>query len=558
MLRRLTLQDFGLIARAEIELSPGLTVFTGETGSGKTMVLGAIAFVLGERAGGDVVRRGAKRAIVTLTIEPSQVLQQRLEEDGFAADPGEDTVLTREMSENGKSALRLNARPVTAGYVRELAGGIADIIGQHEAQRLLASHYHTEILDAFGGPDVSKALGAVRDAHAAHATALGDLRALQELESKAQAEFEFAQFAHDEIAAAAPQPGEDVSLNERRRYLENIERITAALRGAHEALAGENGASDSLGAAVTAFSGIASISSDLDAMSQSAHALQNEAGELAVRISRELDSTEFDAAELETINARLDVLERLVKKYGGSIEAVLDSQRRYADAVEAYATRDERRAAAQRAVDDAFAALQSAAAALTALRTKTAKRIRDAVQAELPDLALPAGSFSAQLVALPEIAAGGAEIAEFHFSANAGEAQRPLAKVASGGELSRVLLALMVSVADARERVALIFDEIDAGIGGATASAVASRLARLAKATQVIVVTHLAQIASYGGRHFVLEKDEKAGTTLIALREASARSERAQELARMLSGERAGVALEHAEELLKAAAGSAV
>ena len=555
MLRRLTIEDFGLIARAEIELSPGLTVFTGETGSGKTMVLGAIAFVLGERAGADVVRRGAKRANVALTIEPSAALQRRLAEDGFSADPDEDAVLNREMTEAGKSSLRLNGRPVTAGYVRELAAGIADLIGQHEAQRLLASTYHTEILDAFGGADIAGALAGVRDAHATHATALAELRALNELESKAQAEFEFAQFAFQEISAASPEAGEDVRLNERRRYLENIERITAALHAAHEALAGENGANDSLGTAATCFSAIASISSELDAMSESAHALQNEAGELAVRISRELDRTEFDAAELETINTRLDVLDRLMKKYGGSIEAVLESQRRYAEATEAFATRDERRAAAQRDADEAAASLKGAAAALTVLRNRTAERIRAAVQAELPDLALPAGSFSARLVALAEVSPAGAEIAEFHFSANAGEAERPLAKVASGGELSRVLLALIVSVTGSRERVGLIFDEIDAGIGGATATAVANRLARLAKATQVIVVTHLAQIASHGARHFILEKDEKNGTTLIALHEASARSERAQELARMLSGERAGVALKHAEELLKAAAG---
>ena len=555
MLRRLTIEDFGLIARAEIELSPGLTVFSGETGSGKTMVLGAIAFVLGERAGADVVRRGAKRASVTLTIEPSGALQRQLAEDGFAADPDEDAVLSREMSDAGKSALRLNGRPVTAGYVRELAAAIADLIGQHEAQRLLASNYHTEILDAFGGAETGAALARVRDAHAAYMGALAELRALQELESKAQAEFEFAQFAFAEMSAASPEAGEDVRLNERRRYLENIERITSALQGAHEALAGENAANDSLGAAATAFSAIASISSDLDAMSEAAHALQNEAGELALRISRELDRTEFDAAELETINARLDVLDRLVKKYGGSIEAVLESQQRYAQASDAFATRDERRAAVQRTAGETAAALQSAAAELTVLRAAAAQRIRDAVEAELPDLALPGGSFSARLVPLAEIAPGGAEVAEFHFSANAGEAERPLAKVASGGELSRVLLALIVSVKDSRERVALIFDEIDAGIGGATASAVATRLARLAKGAQVIVVTHLAQIASHGGRHFILEKDQKEGATLISVREASARADRARELARMLSGERAGVALKHAEELLKAAAG---
>lgn len=555
MLRALAIEDFGLIARAQIELAPGLTVFTGETGSGKTMVLGAIAFVLGERAGADIVRRGAKRANVALTFEPPPALRQRLEEDGFPIDADEDAVLTREMTDAGKSTLRLNGRPTTAGYVRDIAGSIGDIIGQHEAQRLLAPVYHAEILDDFGGAELRAVAERVREAHAAHAAAVAELRALTELETKAQAEFEFAQYALDEIRGAAPQTGEADRLNERRRYLENIERITSGLQTAHEALAGEGGANDALGTAAVAFSGIGAISAELDAMSEAAHALQNEATELAVRISRELDGTEFDAAELESINARLDVLDRLVKKYGGSIEAVLEAQQRYAQLVEAFATRDERRAALHATVDSAEKTLKAQAAALTALRAKTAKRVKSAVEAELPELALPAATFAAKLIPLPSIAPEGAETIEFSFSANAGEPQRPLAKVASGGELSRVLLALIVSVMEGRDRGALVFDEIDAGVGGATANAVANRLARLGKMTQVIVVTHLAQIASFGQRHFVLEKDERGGATIIAVTEVAGRSARAQELARMLSGEREGVALEHAKELLRTAAG---
>lgn len=555
MLRRLSIEDFGLIERAQIDLAADLTIFTGETGSGKTMVLGAIAFVLGERAAADMVRRGAKRALVTLTFEPSAALRQRLEDDGAGIDPDEDAVLVREMTDAGKSSLRLNGRATTAGYVREIAGGIADLIGQHEAQRLLAPQYHGEILDAFGGAGVVAALARVREAHAAHARAEAALASLRELESKAQAEFEFAQYALDEIRGAAPEAGEDTRLNERRRYLENIERISSALQTAHEALAGEDGASDALGRAAVAFSGIQSISAGLDEMSDAAHALQDEATDLAVRLSRELDRTEFDAAELESINARLDVLERLGKKYGGTLDAVLESQRRYAELVETYATRGERRTALEAALGAAERSLQSNAAKLTALREKTALRMKAAVESEFPDLALPAAAFSAKLIPLSPVSADGAESVEFQFSANAGEPERALAKVASGGELSRVLLALIVAVMDSRSPVALIFDEIDAGIGGATANAVASRLSRLGKTTQVIVVTHLAQIASFAERHFILEKDEKAGVTLISAREASERSERAQELARMLSGEQAGVALEHAEELLKAAAG---
>ncbi|MDP9018985.1 MAG: hypothetical protein M3N19_11795, partial [Candidatus Eremiobacteraeota bacterium] len=435
-----------------------------------------------------------------------------------------------------------------------LAGGIADIIGQHEAQRLLASAYHTEILDRFGGAEVLAARDTVGREFAEFERITAELRALAERESKALAEVEFAQFAYDEIRAARPEPGEDERLNERRLYLDNIERITSALKTAHEALGGEQGANDSLGAAAVAFSAIGSIDRELDAMGQAARSLQEEAGELTVRISRQLDQTEFDAAELESINARLDVLDRLKKKYGGSIDAVVESGERYRSLVDSFATRGERRAELEARRISSQAALHATSAKLTMLRSQAAERLQARVEAEFPDLALPAARFAAELTPLPEVLAQGAESIEFTFSANTGEPLRPLAKVASGGELSRVLLALIVAVMETREAVALVFDEIDAGIGGATAVAVGNRLARLGKVTQVILVTHLAQIASWAQRHFVLEKQEGLSATRIVVREVAKRADRAGELARMLSGERQGVALKHAEALLAATA----
>ena len=557
MLRSLVIEDYGLIARAEIELASGPTIFTGETGSGKTMVLGAMAFVLGERAGADVVRRDAKRASVTLTFEPGAPLRMRFAADGFDIDSDEDALLQREMTQAGKSTLRLNGRPTTAGYVRELCANIADIIGQHEAQRLLAPAYHIELLDRFGGAALLSAADTVREAHAAFEEVMRELRALSERESKAQAELEFAQFAAEEIRSAAPEGGEDQRLNERRRYLDNIERITSALQTAHEALAGETGASDALGAASVALATIESIDRELGSMAQSARTLQEEAGELAAVISRQLDQTEFNAGELETLNARLDQLDRLKKKYGGTLEAVIEAGEQYGALVDTFANRDAIRRDLEARREKAAGALQTAAAKLTSLRTKAAAQLKARIERELPDLALPAAKFAAQFTELSQTGADGAETIEFVFSANAGEPLRPLVKVASGGELSRVLLALVVSVVESRGTGALIFDEIDSGIGGATATAVATRLARLGKVTQVILVTHLAQIASWAERHYVLEKHERAGTTTIVVREALNRGERADELARMLSGDSRGVALKHAEAMLQAAAGGA-
>ncbi len=372
---------------------------------------------------------------------------------------------------------------------------------------------------------------------------------------KADAAYDDARFTIDEIDGAAPQEGEDERLTERRRYLDNVERIGAALRGAHESLEGdEQSASDALGAARTLLGGIADIDSELRAMADQAAALQDDAAELATRLARKLDDTEFDAAELETINARLHVLDTLKRKYGPTLADVRARAATARSVVMSFESLDERSAQLERALGQAQRDLGAAAAKLTAIRRVSAGRLCDAIVAEFKDLALAAGRFEVGFTPLEYIGGEGAESVEFRFSANAGEPLRPLNKAASGGELSRVLLALVVVLAAARERAALVFDEIDAGVGGVTATAVGTRIGRLAKAEQVICVTHLAQLATWAERHYVLEKRESKGATTIDVREVTGDDARAAELARMLSGESHDVALAHARTLLRTAA----
>jgi len=552
MLKTLLIENYGLIDRAEIQIAPGATMFTGETGSGKTMVVGAIAFALGERASVDAVRAGAGRASVILTLEPDRALRERMHAAGYAVDADEDAILSRELSDAGKSVVRLNGRQTTTGTVRELAPYIADMIGQHEAQRLLAPAYHQELLDRYGGPELLAGCSAVREAYDSLSSIDRELADLSEREGRAQAEADFAQFAADEITRAAIVIGEDERLSERRRYLDNVERISGALKTAHASVSSDQGAADALGAAEAALSTVASIDRDLNAMRESARALQEETSELAVCLLRKLEETEFNPNELEEINARLDLLSRLKKKYGGTLEAVLASAEKYASLIDAFSTRSERRDQLSHERSIKAQVLTERASALSELRSAAAARLGKRVQSEFSDLAMAAGRFSVGLQPLEAIGESGAETIEFLFSANAGEPLRPLSKVASGGELSRVLLALIVTVMQARDRTALIFDEIDVGIGGVTAAAVAARLARLSKSAQVLCVTHLAQIASWADRHYMLEKVEHGNKTTIEVREAGDRSDRAGELARMLSGEKLGAALKHAEALLKA------
>lgn len=552
MLRRLTIEDYGLIPKAELRFADGATIFTGETGSGKTMVLGAIAFVLGERGSADAVRRGRPRAIVSLEFEADTIMRERLAADGFELEPDEDATISREINANGKSAIRVNGRPSTAGYVRELAAHLIDIVGQHEAQRLLSPGYHVELLDRYAGDPVTAAKARVAELHARRAEIARTLASLDRDERRAQEQFAFATYALQEIESAAPEAGEDDRLTQRRRILDNVEKVAGALRLAHDALAGEeSSAADALGAAATALSHVSDIGRDFVELADCSSALQSEVNDLAVRIARHLDEVEFDPAELETINARLDALDTLKRKYGGTLDAVLQSADEFRSTVDLFANKDERRAQLARDLEDATAQLEEAAEHLSRLRHGSADRLSEAVEHELKDLALPSGRFGVQFEPLPEIGTDGAEHVEFVFAANKGETPRPLARVASGGELSRVLLALIVVLSAARGRTALVFDEIDAGIGGATATAVGARLGRLAKDAQVICVTHLAQIASWADAHYVLEKSESKNATSIGLREIESDAQRTAELARMLSGEAHDAALAHARTLLE-------
>lgn len=552
MLKRLRIENYGLIVSAEVEFADGATIFTGETGSGKTMLLGALGFALGGRAETvDVVRRGAEKAVVELAFEPDAALSARLNADGFELDPGEEASIVREMAQAGKSNLRLNGRPANAAYVRGFSAGIAEIVGQHEAQRLLSPAYHLDLLDRFGGSKVLEAREIVERAYV-RANELRDaLAAMRAQEQSAATRFDDARYALDEIVATAPQAGEEERLRARRKYLDNVERIAIALRGAHEALAGEEtSATGALGAAGAALAGVREVAEALREMAEQLGTLQSEVNDLSTRIARELDATEYDPTELEGISARLDLLDRLKRKYGGTLDAVLAYARDAEVTVADHETRDERSAELAAAAAVAERGLAQSAQELGSLRRAAAATLVKRVAAELAEIALGSATLDVALEPLERIARSGAERVDLRFSANAGEPARPLAKIASGGELSRVLLALVVVLAQARERTALVFDEIDAGIGGATAVAVGARIGRLASSGQVVCVTHLAQIATWAARHYVLEKHERRGTTTISVREIATAQERMNEIARMLSGEPHDAALKHAREML--------
>jgi DNA repair protein RecN (Recombination protein N) len=549
MLRRLVVEDFQLIARAEVEFAGGLTAVTGETGSGKTMLLDAIDFVLGARAAADAVRKGRKRARVAIECDLDDRVRRLLAVQGLENDD-DLLVVVRELSE-GKTSARLGGVPVTAGQLRAIGTEVAEIIGQHEAQRLLAPPGQLDALDRFGGEKVMGLAELSSEAYRRHARLEAELRELEAAAGRATADADYASFASREIAEIAPHVGEDDALRERRELLANAERIAATLQTAHDAMGGDAEiAAPDLGSAASALKSLARYGKDFEDLAASAEALQSECNELASQIARRLENAGVDPAELEAVTERLSALDRLKKKYGPTLEAVLDAKRRFDEIIERFEHGDEHRARLQRERDQAGAELSAAARELTAARKRAAAACEKRIAAELAALAMPAARFEIVLEPLDQIGSRGAERCEFRLAANPGEPTRPLGRAASGGELSRVMLALTVVLADRSARKTLVFDEIDAGVGGATANAVGARLADLAADLQVICVTHLAQIAAFAGEQLALRKRDAKETTTIELVPLD-RQGRLEELARMLSGATTGVSLEHAKVLLR-------
>ena len=364
-LLRLTVENVGLIVRAELDFAAGLTVVTGETGSGKTMLLGGLELALGGRADTETVRRGAERARATLEVAPDAGLRARLADAGFELADDDDLIVQREVLASGRSQGRINGAPASASQLRDLAGTLVDVVSQHEAQRLLAPAYALDLVDRSGGAEALALRDDVRRLHDETRAARERVAALRDDDGRKLARAEFARFALGEIdAAAIDDDGEDERLRERRDVLTNAERILASLATASAALEDEAAAVDALGAVETALLGLARYGERFAELAGAAAALQSDANELAARIARERDAVELDPAELEAVGARLDALDSLKKKYGGTLAAVRAQREAFAGEIADVDDRDARVAAAQREADALERALHDRANAL--------------------------------------------------------------------------------------------------------------------------------------------------------------------------------------------------
>ncbi len=547
MLVELHVENFAVIERVRVRFHSGLNVLTGETGSGKSMIVDALALLFGGRASADMVRTGAERARIAgiFEVPRDKALRGLLEESGIELEDDE-LLLEREIIASGKSRAFAASRPVTAAVLRDLAPFLGDIHGQHDQQLLFSPEAQREMLDSFGGIDTSKAAGI----YLAWRAAAAELEELERNEQESLRLLDLWTFQRKEIEALDLKPGEDAELENELRVLKNVARLEDAASAAYDALYdSESSAAAQIKVAARRLEELARIDATLAPTIEALKPAVLAVDDVAYTLRDYRSKLEADPVRLEAAETRLAAIDRLKRKYGVSIEeilAFLDGVRAKLDRVE-HAT--DRRAALEKRRAALAADYENAAAALTAARRKAGAELARRVQTELAALAMKGTVL--KVVAEPAAwSAAGCDRIEFLISPNAGEEPRPLDKVASGGELSRIALALKTCTRPAPNRT-LVFDEVDSGVGGGAAEAVGKRLKKLAASSQVLSVTHLAQIAGFGDHHYSVEKREVKGRTVAEIEELTGEA-RTQEIGRMLSGTRiTPEALKHAEQLIK-------
>ena len=549
-LRELTVENLAVVESVRLSLGDGFTVLTGETGAGKSLVVDAVALALGARAATDQVRSGTDAARVEAIFDaPDLPPDDAMRE---VVDAGEGSVIVRrEVGADGRSVARVNDRAVTVGGLAGLGARLGEIHGQHDQQRLLEPARQVALLDGFGGhadtvATIGERYGAWRATVAAAAELLTDAHELAR-------RVELLRHQVEEISAAGPRAGEDAELEVQLRAAEHADTIARSAAEAVAALRDEGGAGDAIGSAERGLAVAAHHDERFAILADRAAALAAEASELARDASDVADAVDLDPASRVAAEERLALLYDLRRKYGDSLEAVIAFGEGAAAELEALENQEGARERLRAEEAQRRAALEEAAAELSTARRGAAGRLAAAVNVELPPLGLSAGAFDVELEPV-EIGSRGADRVTFTFAPNAGEPPRPLSRIASGGEASRLSLALKVVLADADETPLLVFDEIDAGVGGRNASALGERLRALGRYHQVLCVTHLAQVAAHADAHVVVGKQQSGGRTTTEARLLGP-EERTRELAAMLGGEGAGEeAQAAAEALLRAAA----
>lgn len=556
MLSLLHIENIALIDQADISFGPGFNVLTGETGAGKSIIIDAISAVLGERTSRDLIRTGEKSALVTALFRDLPSLPW-FQETGIGPDENGELLISRRIQGDGKNICRVGGVPCTVVQLRTLGSQLIDIHGQHDGQQLLDESCHLAYLDSFG--ELEPALSAYREEYAKLDALRKQIASLQMDETEKARRLDILQFQIDELESAHLRLGEEEELDERKAMLRSADQLVAAVEGAYHALFGtdsQDGAASLLAEAEGNLSRVSNLSADLSQLLENLAALRYGTEDAAERLRDLKNSFGFSPKELDQVEDRLDHLHRLKKKYGATVRDMLDYLNKIRQELDQIELSDDLLIKLKKQRKAQLAMTRTLAETLSAQRKAAAERLKARIEEELRQLDMTKVRFQTEFSPKPGklgLDDTGMDEVRFLMSANVGENLKPIAKVASGGELSRIMLALKNVLAENDNICTLIFDEVDTGVSGRAAGKVAEKMSRLSLTCQVLCVTHLAQIAAMSDYHYSVHKEEKNGRTYTCV-ETLDRPGRRAELARLTGGAHQSEAiLKGAEELLKEA-----
>ena len=550
MLKHLYIKNFTLIDELDISLYEGFSVITGETGAGKSIILGAIALLLGQRADSKTIKQGADKCVIEAHFDLSRYNMQAFFDENDIEYDADDCIIRRELTAAGKSRAFINDTPVALSMLKELGDQLMDVHSQHQNLLLNKQDFQLEVVDIIA--DDATQLAKYQQTYAAYQSAEKELAELQAAIERNRENRDFLQFQYEELQNAHLLEGEQEELEQRSDTMEHSEDIKSALYTTDNALSAEqNGVIEQLRSSLSALRSIEAVYPEVGDLIQRIDSSYIDLKDVAHEISSLLESVDFDPAELDQVNNRLDRIYELEKKYHvDAIEALIEKRDNLQQQLQAIENGDESLDEVKARLSQLEAQARKEAEALTKLRTKAAKKIEDEMQKRLVPLGMPHVRFSIQLTAI-ELGINGTDRISFLFSANTSTPLQPVSQVASGGEIARVMLSLKAMISGAVKLPTIIFDEIDTGVSGKTAEMMAQIMKEMGgHGRQVISITHLPQIAALGSVHYKVEKNETANGTTSKMRQLDA-DERVREIAQMLSGSDVSeAAIQNAKALL--------
>ncbi len=540
MLAYLHIKNIALIEEAEIHFNDGLNILSGETGAGKSMVIDSINFAMGERSGKDLLRKGEEQALVEVLFDMGgDSFQARLSEMGIPLEEDSSVLITRSVSASGRTVNRVNGSTVTAGMLKKLSELLIDIHGQHEHQSLLNPSRHILLLDQFCGKEMEEEKEKLSALHRDYKNILREIEALSGNGQERARKLDLLRFQAEEIAEAMLHEGEEEALNEEKKRIANGEKINRLSNGALGLLYEGDGegmsAYDKIGEALDLIDELSRIDSAMDPIREELEGVYAQLSDVSRELSRYISAMDTEPRDINEIEERLNLIYNLKRKYGNSVEEILFYLEKIEREIDFIENSEEKTVELEKEKNSLQSKMEVICSKMTALRQKKAAMIQKEIETQLKELEMKNARFEIRMDKKEELTVNGWDRVEFLISANRGEELKPLAKIASGGEMSRVMLALKTVLACADEIETFIFDEIDAGISGRTAQKVAEKMSLISGENQIICITHLAQIAAMADSHYLIEKkavEDKTITNVYCLN----RQEMEGEIARLMGG----------------------